>query len=480
MKVDALKLERQLIGSDKWFNSSQYGADKDRKGCINYATGVGKTYTAVLIMKRLLQEPLHNIIVLVPLEALIKQWEDELRKQLPVKDLKRVTVFSAFYVLQNQIKASTNTLVVDELHLFLGEGLITTINGELIRATNHLALTATYEDPKGRHKVYKDLYPVIDTISEKEAIEKGFISDYKEFNLGIELNEKEKQLYDKYSDVIKTHLNKFDRNLDLATSCLNGGTYKGKQYEAAHFLFGWAKYKGWRSNLDMRNSNEAQIEELWNPNKIMNYAVTLMKAIRLRKDMLYVSESKVQATLDIIEKYKGVKTMVFAEKTKAADLVEEFLNKQIPGYCVAYHSNLPTQLLPSPKTGKLIKFGSTRLKKRAINRIKTGISKVIATGSSLDTGFDVDDIVIGIIISSTSNFNKQRQRSGRIKRKPKDAFIKDGQKPIINIYIKDTVDEKWLHTRQSKSTNPMFWVDSVDEIDFNAKLKEEFNLNDVL
>ena len=477
MKIDAKKLERQLEGVEKWFSSSQFGASKDMEGCLNWITGMGKTFASVLIIKRLLKvSPIHNIIIVVPIESLIGQWNKVLVENFTNKDITRLEVFSASYILLNKIKIKTNTLIVDELHLFLGEEFIKVINGHHIQCENRLGLTATYEDPSGRHKMYQNIFPIIDEIGEKEAIQKGFISAYRQFNLSVKLTDEEQEKYNNYSDIIAKTLSKFGGNLNLATKCLSGGKHaNGTYYEAANWVFGYAASKGWKQTMDLNIEHYAKINELWHPNLIFGYAKHLMRAVKLRKDLMYNCISKVYTTIEIIEKYKGYKSIVFGQKVDYADKVNSILNERYPNYSVVYHSQLPVVFLPSEKTGKLIKFGAVRQKKAALLAIKTGKARNIATASSLDTGFDEDSLEIGIIGSGTANFNKQKQREGRVKRKS-SIFAEDKVKLIVNLYVKNTVDERWLKTRQSKSGEEVYWVDSVEEINFNPSSKREFKI----
>lgn len=478
MKIDKKRLERQQVGVDRWFISSSHGATRDKVGTFHYCTGVGKTFTAILVIKRLFRnDPLHNVIVCVPTDALVFQWQIELNEHFTKKDLNRITVMSASYVVNSQIYAQTDTLIVDELHLFLGEEYIKVINGKYLKSNNRLGLTATYYDPKGRHTLYEELFPIIDVIDESEAIERGFVAPFIEYNLAINFTIEEQDVYEKSSKIIRTHMAKFGNGgLDLATKCLSGGKFKGKEYTNIGFCHAWARKKGWHPQLDLSKPDNVLINDLWNPQKIMGYAKLLMKAIRIRKDLLYNATNKTLITVDIIKKFKGEKIIVFGQKTNYADKVNLLVNQEFPGLAAAYHSNIPTQMLPSPKTGKLIKFGKKRLKKKAIEDLKSGRIKVICTASSLDTGFNVKDILIGIIGSGTQNFNQQKQRGGRIKRVA-DVMDEGKVKLIVNLYIPDTKDEDWLRRRQSKSTNPIHWIESIDEIVFNPAPVNEFSNN---
>lgn len=473
MIVDKKKLIRQEIGVNKWF-------DTEKCGTYNYATGVGKTYTAILVMKRLFRiDNNHNVIIIVPSEALQKQWNEELSKHFFKKDLIRVEVYTVHWVNLNKIKIVTDTLIVDELHEYLSNEFFKVIDGTYIRYTNNLGLTATYEDSKGRHKKLLTLFPIIDRITEEEAIKEGYISPFIEFNISTTLTQKEENAYDEHTTVISNTINKFGRGgLDLATKCLGGGLHSnGKKYGASHFVYGWAGHKGWHRNLNLDNPHDRQINDLWNPHLIFGYAQKLMNAIRHRKNLLYNCENKIKVCEELAFKFNDLKAIIFSQSTAFADKLNLVLNERENGCSVVYHSSLQTIMLPSPKTGKLIKFGKTRLKRLAIENIKTGKSTKICTASSLDKGFDVQDIGLGITASGTSNFTQYKQRGGRVKRK--DVFNLNKVALLINIYVKDSKDEVWLKKRQSKSKNLIHWIEKVEEVSFTPINKKEFTINDM-
>lgn len=467
MQIDKKKLERQLIGVNKWFNSSEYGASKNMQGCLHYFTGVGKTYTAILITKRLLRiDSKKSIVIIVPNQELLKQWQTILNNTFLKKELSVINIFTSNYILSNNLRISTNTLIVDELHSYYSEKHVKVINGDYIKFDNNLALTATYKDSKNREKLIKDIYPIIDEIDETTAIAEGYISPFVEFNLALELSDADKILYNKYSDIIKNNINKFGNNgLTLATKCLSGGKHKdGKYYKAAHYVYGWAHHKGWRKDLDLNNPQSAQIDDIWNPHKIFGYAVTLITTIKKRKDILYNNQVKLNACFNILTKFTNLKSIVFSQSTNFADKLNLTLNNSNLN-SVVYHSQLLTELRPSLKTGKLTKFGKTRLKKEAIESIKSGKANILVTATSLDKGLDVPDITLGLTASGISNFTQYKQRGGRTKRL--NLFNDNKVALLINLYFKDTKDETWLRKRQSQSNHTIYWIDNIDNINFN-------------
>tara|TARA_R110000796_G_scaffold61674_6_gene142636 strand:+ start:2907 stop:4337 length:1431 start_codon:yes stop_codon:yes gene_type:complete len=474
MVINKKKLERQLEGVHKWFNSKEYGAIKNCRGTLNYFTGVGKTYTAILIIKRLFRTyDTHNFVILVPSEFLIKQWQVELSKTFSKKELIQINVYTPHYVINNDLKVKTNTLIVDEFHEYYGDEFYKTVNGEYIQFDNNLALTATYEEPRQRHKKASSLYPIIDKISEIEALKESYISPYVEYNLSVKLTSEEQYAYDDATKLVTKHINKFGKHgLELAQKCISGGKHQnGKHYDAVKFVYGWAGYNGWRKDLDLSDPRQNEINELWNPRAIFGYAQTLFASIRKRKNVLYNAKNKVYTCINLIERFPNLKAIIFSQSTAFADSINLALNNN-DFKSVVYHSQLKTELRPSPKTGKLVKFGKVRLKRLALESIKSGESKIICTASTLDKGFDVQDIVLGITASGTSSFNQKKQRGGRVKRI--DVLNPNKKALLINLYVKNTKDEAWLKKSQSTSTNFINWVDDIENINFsNNYFKEE-------
>lgn len=479
MDINYKKLQRQQKGVDRWSNSSLYGANKDYRGTLNYFTGVGKTYTAILIIKKLFRiNNTYSIVILVPSDALYKQWTEELSKHFNKGQLHFINIYTPHKIIVNNIKIKCGLLIVDEIHLFYSKEFINIINGKTIQFEKNLALTASYYDRDNRYKQIENLYPVIDEIREEEAIKEGYISPFIEFNVGVELTEKEREAYERFSKVIKNNINKFGKGgLKLAQKCLSGDGKKGK-YSGKQYCFGWAKHNGWSSNLDMTIERDREIDNIWNPNTIFGYAINLMKAIKHRKDILYKSENKLKACIDIINHFEDKKILVFSQSTEFADDLGSELNIDNPDRAVVFHSQLETTMMPSPKTGKLIKFGKTRLRKRALKRFKENTSRIICTASSLDTGFDDTSVDIGITASGTSNYTQYKQRGGRVKRlnilKPDKVAL------IINLYAIDTQDEVWLKKRQSKSSHGVYWTNEIKDISYNPVVENDINIDNII
>lgn len=472
MKIDKSKDRRQGLAAERWRKSAAYGSYANGCGTLWFPTGFGKTYTACnKIVKPVAKKtPTTSTIVLVHREKLEKQWNTAVEKFVPEANVKITTVQA---LIASGEKPSCDLLIVDEVHKFYEDTFFSYVDGTNIKYKYILCLTATYIDPHKRHLKLDAVAPVIDQITEQEALLNGWISKYIEYNLGIDLTNIEIIKYQKISQDIADNMSKFgDYGFKGANLVLRGDD----QYEGFKYAMMWAKTNGW---------NQSDPECMWNPNRIIGYAKELMKGIRDRKQMLYESPTKLAVVREIIEKFDTLKIMSFSESTAFAERLNSALNlkKEVS---VVYHSQVSSQTVKDKngnyylyksgaKKGKRKVFGKKMLKKLFTEKFLNNEVRVLSTARALDEGFDDPSIQMGIISSRSSNFNQHTQRGGRIKRvlpsDPSSTMI------IINVYFKMTKDADWLRKAQSKSTNKIYWVSSVDEISFDPD--DGFDLDDL-
>lgn len=478
--INKNKYERQLIGCNRWFNSSFNGSYKDKNGCLNYCTGVGKTFTTMLIIDRYLKEQPNSTIVILCPPHLIAQWTEVLKNTFYAKEIATVYIHSPEKLINSGLILNPALLIVDELDAFYSTQRMKLINKSQIKYQDLLGLTATYEDTKNIYLTVAKFCPIIDKIGETEAINKGWISKFIEYNLGLEFTPEEQEQHKKLSTAIREGLSKFGKgSLPLAMRCLSGGmTKEGNKHSSTEYCYNWAKYNGWRENLNPSNISDQETHNLWNPRMVFSYAVNLMRAIKARKDLIYNASNKLTATTEILENFKYTKTIIFSQSILFADLLYGIMNEFQPNNSVIYHSKIQTQLFPSEKTGKLIKHGKTLLKRRAINRLKNGSSKHLITSSVLDKGLDIPDVKIGITTSGTQNPTQAFQRGGRVKRK--DFTNENGVVILINLYIKNSKEVTWLSNRQSTYKHIVYWIDFTNQISYKPQIKEEgINIKDI-
>ncbi len=420
--INEKKLARQQLGISKWRNNKG-------KGTFEYATGVGKTYTAILICKELVKKvgtEHRQALVIVPTIILKQQWEEELQDN----KIKNVRVFVINTIVLNETEFNTDLLILDEIHRYGSIEFVKLF--DLIKYKWILGLTATLHRMDDKHEILETYAPIIDTITQEEAKREGYISEFIEYNLGIELSPLDRQVYDNLNKDFHKFFAIFGHDFDTAMGCMT--------------KFGAERYCS-------NNGGD--------PKQIAFQANRFNRAMQERKEYLYKTYSKLETTLEIIRKLP-LKTVTFSESTEFADKLTEALEE----ISVCYHSNLKTVIRNNKK------FGKTKLKEEAIRKFTDNRYKqrVINTAKALDQGFNVEDVELGIITSGTSNPTQQTQRGGRIFRK---YTYKDGTDKVailINIYIKNSQDKKWLDSRQTNSKtkkplNPdLVWVNSVNEL----------------
>lgn len=397
MKIDKNKLARQEEIISKW------KANK-AKGTLEACTGFGKTFVGALVIQEMNQKnPERSTIVVVPSSYLKKQWEDK------VKEFKLLNVEVIIVNTAIKRQLTCDLMVLDEIHNYAAASfkkVFRTVTYKFI-----LGLTATMERLDGREILIRSKCPVIDTVTLEEALDKGYVSDFRVFNLGIELDDVDRATYKKIGDNFYKYFSMFGHDFDTAMRCLSDPAFRTL----------YAERMG------------------WTPEETMMFAVQFQRNMSERKKFLYYASSKVDMAVKLIKTFE-VPTITFSQSTEFCDIIE----KREPKLCVTYHSKMKAK----EKKAALAKFKDGRSKTRVIN-----------TAKSLDEGFDIPSIVMAIICSGTSSFKQDLQRTGRAIRM---AEGKLGL--IVNLYIKNTQDEKWLRARQIKTTNVVH-VNSVEEIE---------------
>jgi len=456
-KIDVLKYIMQLRCVITW---KQAGG----KGTIEAATGFGKSIIGCLtIMKMKLANPNTHALVVVPTTQLKGQWEG-VTKAFGLES--NVTVMVINSIALKNVRYNVDLMVVDEIHMMAADKfsrLFSLVNYRFI-----LGLTATIDRLDGKEALLKKYAPVVYTITQKEAIAKGWINDFIELNVPVYLTRGEKDRLDALSRQIGHYAGKFG-DFDQMRACMNSGN--AKLYAMQYF--------------PSRDPDEKAKE-------IVRDAVQGQRCVQERQSFLYKTEHKVKATVDIINEF-GLKTITFSQSTQFADEVRAAVGKR----AVAYHSNLETKMVNVVKTkeyareesakkyadmvngvykwddkvGKYVvrwkvpkKQGATARKRENLKRFSESTHGIntICTAKALDQGFDVPDVQLGIDASRTTNPTQHTQRTGRIARKYTYDDGTEKQGIYINLFIPNSQDEKWLRKCQ-KNADHVVWLDSVNE-----------------
>lgn len=473
MIINELREQRQLQGIIRWRKNKC-------RGILAWATGVGKTYGAVLTVKYIEQVRNPTYLIIVPSQTVLKQWKAMFESFFNEEILSRIMFYTVNEVQNSPFIFKIDILIIDEIHEYTTDERIRFVTGEKIECKAILGLTASITEYSFKRVL--QYVPIVDEITEQEATENGFIAQFHEFNVQLELTETEKKMYDKITEIFSLQMVKFDNNLDTAQKCLVGGNMyrngKAKFYTAIQWATTYAIGKGWRDDLNPQLEAHRIIIDLWHPNTIVGYARQLIKAIRDRKHLLEHSVAKYETAIAIIKKFNKVKTIVFSESTAMVDALYDKLsdNEKV----VRFHSNLKPILAPSRKTGVMIKKGSLTQKNEAIDDFKTSKARILLSTRAVDKGLNVPDIRLGLTISGSSKTNQYEQRGGRVKRIEEEETTSDSslfgetKALLINLYLKDTQDEVWIKNRQRHTTHFIYDVTSIDDISYTPPPNDEF------
>jgi len=468
MKIDQSKLRRQEQIVQRW-------ADNGFRGTLEAVTGFGKTFASLLGAKKYFttlkeegkltqyrNECDYMLVVVVPTDYLRNKWTEDLQRH-NLTSWGKVRVDTVHNLTKEDI--STAMLISDELHMYVGEDakVFPTVFRK-VQTDAVFGLTATL----GYEGILRDLVdsfcPVIDTVTTEEALENGWVSDHVIYNLGVPLTEADKKQYDKLNKDFHKYFSTFGHDLDKAIACASN------EDEARR----WALSK----NMD----TEYVRIRAWN----------FMRVMRERKNFLYNAPVKLDIVSQIVSRFPEKKTITFSQSTDFADKLSERLGD----IAVSYHSSLSTEIrdeddniiavaekVKTPEGARtryndgmklhtwksikkayddkeLTRFGKKRLREDALKKFRDNRYKVnvMCSAKALDVGLDIPDIEMGIVASGTSTTRQNIQRNGRVIR-----YVEGKQAIIIQIYILDSQDERWLKERQGDNPN-VKWIYSVDQI----------------
>jgi len=375
-----------------------------RHGTLEAVTGFGKTYVALLILQDLNAKlPTGKALVVVPTQNLKQQWEEQIN-ELHITNTKVMVINTAV-----KLKHSVDLLILDEIHNYMSD-----VFKNIFACTEYryiLGLTATLDHEDPRFHIISHAAPVIDTVTLHEAVKNGYVSRFQVFNLGLRMSESEEKAYKEVTDAYYEAFAIFNNRFHSAMRCMTDRQYLSV---FCRNLAGWDE------------------EQVWHK------ALAFNRAMQKRKQLIYKSATKREAAKKLIEIF-DVPTITFSESVDFAKKMSE----ETQPWGAAYHSKMSKYA----RQNVLDSFADLRTDVR-----------VIHTAKALDEGFDVKGIELAIVCSGTSTPRQDLQRTGRAIR-----FQEGKTGVIINLYLKDTQDEKWLKKRQSKSAN-IQWVHSIEEL----------------
>lgn len=328
-----------------------------RSGCVEVATGGGKTLFSFACWSALGKEP--PVVVIVPTRALADQWfvnaredgglqETEVRilsSKTNVRDLRRfnIVVINSARSIDPNIWPADRFLVVDECHRAGSVENAKALRGRLGSA---LGLSATPErqyDEGFAERVVPVVGPVIFRYSVAEALRDGVLSEFELVNVKIPLTEPEQTEFDRLSGLIAR----------LAGRLRTSGADSSDQIEAL---------------------------------------------LRKRSRLSALAAFRVPVAVRLVERDPGARTIVFHESITDAERIAHLL-KERGHSATTYHSGL----------GEHIRRENLRMFRR-------GIFDVLVTCRALDEGANIPETRVAVVVASTASDRQRIQRLGRVLR----------------------------------------------------------------
>jgi superfamily II DNA or RNA helicase len=408
--IKSTRDERQELSLQRWIDNKCIGT-------IQACTGYGKTVVSAKCIKYIKAKRDNlTITVVVPKINLVEQITNEyIRFGVDMTNVQVYVINTYIRRLMNkEIDNKTDLLVLDEVHRYGGEEELKESYSfsnlwNLVEYKSILCLTATVQRLDSLHEIIVKHSPIVDTVTIEDASTNGWVTNYYQFNLGLELTAFEQQEYDRCYEYFKGYFKKFQYNFLEMMKC------KSAVYCLA------------------KANNDKELAKTYNSASFM-----CSKYMQEYKRILFTSQSKVDAIKEITS-FTDIRFIIFGESIEFVENLAASLKD-----VTVYHSKL-----------------KTKEKRERLNDFKVSKTlKGIISASALDEGFDDENLQLGICSSYNSNPTKNIQRIGRIVRLTKSNPNKKAF--FVNLYIKNSKDQDWLEKNQVNSK--AIEIDTIQEL----------------
>ena len=120
------------------------------------------------------------------------------------------------------------------------------------------------------------------------------------------------------------------------------GDYK-LNLSAAEVRYNIAKSNGWSENLDMSIPFNKQIDEIYNPNALLERVCTIYEIMKNRRDLVTDNKNKLPVILDIINRHPDKQFVVISKRGEFAAEITKYLNNNNIK-CGDYHDNIESAI----------------------------------------------------------------------------------------------------------------------------------------
>lgn len=360
------------------------------KGTVVACTGFGKTRIALIGLQAIIKKyPQFKVLIVVPTETLKNQWTKLL-------DEWSLGLNCDVQIINTVIKRKWNCdiLVVDEIHRTPSDTFQEIFNTVTYKYI--LGLTATFERLDGKEKIIEKYCPVIDTITTEEALFNGWVSQFVEYLVILDVDDI--NTYKNYNKEFIEHFEFFNYDFERAKSCLGPNGYKERI-----------------AIRDERLPRNASKEDKTNMLKnVIYHAMGFQRAMNARKVFVYNHPKKIEVCREILNARKDKKIITFSNNVKMAEAIEDKKNVY---------------------TGKTSKKKGDKM----ITDFDVAESGTLHSCAKLNEGADLHGASVAIILGLDSSKTKATQRRGRVIR-----YAPNKCAEIFNLVINHTTELEWF------------------------------------
>lgn len=404
----------QKMAVDKWL--------LNKTGIFKFATGSGKTKTAIHLIDRLIELEKRLIVVIgVPDKTLIVQWtqvlsesgydsipcySDNTKWQIQVKDAidefkfgisdcKIIIVtkdsFSELKFQQQLKKISTNALfIADECHRFGTENLLSKLPSNIKYRLGLSATPEVYFSQNRTDRLFDYFGGVCAEYDLESAISDGFLVPYSYYPIRVKLSDAELIKYNKLSRQI--------------------GAYLG-------------------------GKDEKKIKEI---------DQDLEKLLFKRARIIYSASDKINVLANIIDDLaEQGHLLVYCGATSAT---ENILEEEINDSMTQLERVNDLLFKKNIKSAQYTQDESGHVRLMSIDAFKSGMLSTLVAIKCLDEGVDIPEIEQAVILASSGNPREFIQRRGRLLRL--NPPVKTKAKIYDLVVIEDDVDYETINKNE--------------------------------
>jgi hypothetical protein len=395
--------------------------------------------------------------------------ENESNNQELIKDAiacARVTIFTRDYAENYKYGSDFKRDII----ITLNTTVFNKINNIINACTFRFKLAIMTDTPINPDlaKAVHDFSNVVYRINSNQLQHIAVSSPVKEYQLPCYLTDDDKQKYDEYTKFINDSITIFG-NFDAIEECKFGN--KTSNISAEEIRRTIAISNGWSVQMDMNDPMAKAIDDMYNPNALLERANNVYNIIRLRTTLISENIVKLQEIYNIVNENKGKKILIISKSSIFAEKIKNYINdnieysgKSVPvngdifatklkflkyPYCLGFHSEMP----PVPKTdkdGKQLRYSAKSQKagqpiymaekaQKSFNLglFNDGYTKVLSANNAIDKSLEGE---IDILILTSTLCSSVRD----IKYRLPNLVFSSIPNEVYKVYCANTIEQNKL------------------------------------